>query len=77
MYDYSSGIGNPATAANLGRAAMSALRIMQQHLFTRSKLKTDKRTMNKQEVKAIKEIAMWGLLMASMTLGWTSFHRYV
>lgn len=77
MYDYSSGIANPAELVNLGRLAMSSLRIINQHLFTRSKLKTDKRTLNKQETKAAKEFILWGLCLAAMCVGWMAFHRYV
>lgn len=77
MYDYSTGMANPAVMVSLLRGATSQLAIWRQCLFNRYQRIIDPRHYNKNEVRALREFVTWGLCLALLTVGWMSFHRWV
>lgn len=77
MYDYSTGEANPAVLVNLMRGAHTQLKWFNQYMFNRQARLADPVKFNKNEVKSLREFLTWGLCLASLSVEWMAFHRYV
>lgn len=77
MYDYSTGEANPAVLVNLMRGAHTQLKWFNQYMFNCQARLADPVKFNKNEVKSLREFLTWGLCLASLSVEWMAFHRYV
>lgn len=75
-YDYSTGEFQPALFINLIRGARSQMRAIKNVLLGMIGKQKSDNIFNPNEVRAIKEVLMYGMLLSALTIGWMMFHGW-